>query len=85
MSARRGQKQGSGSSLCDTTGSVVSLERWDTGWIPGLAQELRIQPCCSCSIDDNCGSDLIPGLRTPCATGRPKRKKVGKKNQGSAN
>ena len=40
-------------------------------WARSLARlsGLRIRPW------HNCGSDLIPGLQTPCASGWPKRKK----------
>ena len=56
-------------SHCGTRGSVASLEHRHVGWIPGQHSGLRIQYCCSCGC--NCGSNLIPGPRTPCAIGQP--------------
>ena len=53
---------------------------WSTGtWVWSLAQrsELRIWHWCSCGVSCNCGSDLIPGLRTPYAIGRPKKEREG--------
>ena len=46
-------------------------------WIRSLARHngLRIQHCCSCGLGRNYGLDLIPGLETPYATGRPKKEK----------
>lgn len=38
-------------------------------------QCVRIQHCHSCSLHHSSGSDLIPGLGTPYATGEPKKKK----------
>ena len=66
-----------GSSCCGTTGSVVSLQRQEAGLIPGPAQWVKRIWCChSCSgVDCNCASDLIPGLATPYAMRRPKKKK----------
>ena len=40
---------------------------------------LRIRRCYSCGLGLDCGSDLIPGLGTPYALGRLKKKK---KNKG---
>ena len=63
---------------------VPTVVQWDQQhlWSPGmkvgaLAQhsQLRIWHCHSFSLGQNCGSDLIPGLRTPYATGWPKKKK----------
>ena len=34
---------------------------------------LRIQCCYSCSLGCSCSSDLIPGPRTPYASGQPKK------------
>ena len=56
---------------------------WNTGmqvWFPAWHSGLRIQRFLSCSVGRNCGRDLILGLGTPCATGRPK--KGGKKVLG---
>ena len=36
---------------------------------------LRIRHCHSFSLDQDCSSDLIPGLEAPCAVGQPKMKK----------
>ena len=54
-------------SRCGAAGSTASLERWATGSIPGTVGS-------GSGIGRNCGSDLILGLRTPYATGQPKRK-----------
>ena len=50
---------------------------WSTGSIPGQhsGKDLVIQPCHSC------GSDLIPGLGTPHASGWPKHKKNKERNK----
>ena len=52
--------------LC-STGTQVPSPPWNKG--------LRIWCCLSCSIGCNCGSDLIPSLATPYASGGQKRKK----------
>lgn len=44
-------------------------------WSPAQHNGLSIQSCHSCSLDHNFGSDLIPGLGTPYASGLPKKKK----------
>ena len=56
------------------------------GLIPGLASPqhsheglilscgLGIQRCPSCSLDCNCGLELIPGPGTPHTTGQPRQK-----------
>ena len=43
--------------------------------VPSLSQNsgLRILRCCRCGLGYNGGSGLMPGLRTPYATGRPKK------------
>ena len=46
---------------------------------PAQHDELRIWRCCSCGLGCKYGSDLIPGLGTPYATGRPKKRKKKKK------
>ena len=45
--------------------------------VRSLAQDsrLRIWHCCSCSLDLDCGSHLIPGLGTPYAAEWPKMEK----------
>lgn len=55
-----------------STGSQV----WSSAWHSWL----RIWYWGSCGLGSNCGSDLIPGLGTPCSTGRPKKKKRKKFN-----
>ena len=67
-------KEKSLSSHCGAMGLAVSLEHWDAGLIPSLAQgvkdlallhqQRRLQLC----------SGLIPGLGTPYAMGWPKKK-----------
>ena len=37
---------------------------------------LRIWHCCTCGLGHNFGSDLIPGLGTPYASGQPKKRKI---------
>ena len=61
------------SSCCGATGLVVSWECSDANlaWHSGL----RIGCCCSWGLGCNCGLDLIPGLGSPYAAGRPKKKK----------
>ena len=56
------------SSHCGTRGLLVCLEHRDAGLIPSLAH------CCSFSLGQDCGWDLIPGLGTPYAMGLPKKK-----------
>lgn len=62
------------SSCGGTTGSVVSWEHWDTGFIP-WPSGLRIWHCCSRGLDCKYSLDLIPGLGAPHAAGRLKKKK----------
>ena len=58
-------------------GSVVSWESWDAALSPARHSGLRIgHSRRSCSLGGTCGLDLIPGLGTPYATGRPKKKKA---------
>ena len=54
----------------------ASLERLDTGSIPGGHSGLRIRHCCSW--------DLISGLGTPYTEDWPKKKKKKKKPQNNA-
>ena len=65
------------------TAGVPSVVKWDhwclgsTGrQVPFLARHsgLRIRHYRSYGLGGNCGSDLIPGLGTPYALGRPKKK-----------
>ena len=64
------------SSRCEFSTVVQWDRQWhlwitgDAGSIPGPAQRW-----CSCAIAHNCGSDLILGPGTPCATGWSKKKK----------
>ena len=51
-------------------GSVVSLEHWDAGSIPGGAQWVKDGRCYSC------GSDLIPGPGTPRVVRWPNKEKT---------
>ena len=48
---------------------------------PQLSSGLRIWSCHSCSLGDKRGSDLIPGLGMPCASGQPKKKKEEEKEK----
>ena len=43
---------------------------------PAWHSGLRIWSCHSCRVGGNCDSDLIPGLGTPCAVGKPKKEKT---------
>lgn len=46
------------------------------GFNPSLAQWAKeSNVCCSYGVGENCGLDLIPGLGTPYAPGRPKMNK----------
>lgn len=65
-------------SCCGTVGSVALGSTGVQVW--SLHNGLRILRCRSCGLGRDCGSDLIPGLGTPCATGRSKK---GKKNLSS--
>ena len=56
-------------SHCGPTGSVASLEHWDTGSSPGPDHGLRIWCSRSCRVGLNCSPDLIPGLGTLYTTG----------------
>ena len=66
---------------------VPFLAQWDR-WplesagsqVPSPLQHsgLRICHCHSCSLDCDCGLDLIPGLGTPYAVGQPKMKEKNK-------
>ena len=51
--------------------------------VQSLVQErVKRTPCChSWCVHYNCGSDLIPGLGTPYAVGRPKKNKEKKKEK----
>ena len=49
------------------------------GLIPGLAQWVKDPVLRSCSLDCNCGLDLIPGLGIPYDTGQPKKEKKERK------
>ena len=60
-----------------SAGMQVQFLAWN-GWV-------RIHCCHSCSLGPNCGSDLIPGLGTPYAAGRPKMKKKKKKRKEKKN
>ena len=53
---------------------VQSLAQWHNG--------LRIWGCHSCGFSHNYCSDLIPGLGTPCASGRPR---MGEKEKAKVN
>ena len=65
------------------------MVQWDQQHLGVLGQRfdsqprhsgLRIQHCSSCDLGHNCGSDLIPGLGIPYASGRPKVKGLKKKS-----
>ena len=49
----------------------AETEVWSPAWHSGL----RIQRCCSWSLGDSCGLDLITGLGTPYAMGQRKEEK----------
>ena len=58
--------------------AVVQRDWWYLGTqvrSPALSSGLRIWSCHSCGLGCNYGSDLIPGLGAPYATGQPKRKR----------
>ena len=57
-------------------GVAAALQHWDTGSIPSLARWVKDPALLQRHIGCNCGSDLIPGLGTPCAVGQPKKKKI---------
>ena len=42
---------------------------------PAWHNALRIRPCCSCGVDQNCGSDLTLGPGALYAAGQSKNKK----------
>ena len=48
---------------------------------PAWHSRLRIRGCYSCSLGHDCGSDMIPGQRTPYAMWQPKRKKKKKRER----
>ena len=48
----------------ESAGKQVQSPAWHSG--------LRIQHCRSCGLGHDCSLDLIPGLGTPYASGRPK-------------
>lgn len=57
-------------------GSAASWEALDVSSLPSPAQWVRDHSglsCHSCSLVQACGSELISGLRAPCAMGQPKR------------
>ena len=62
-------------------GLAVSWEHWDASLIPAQHSGLRMWHCCSCSVGQNCGLDLVYGLGNPYASGRPKKKKNKKVNR----
>ena len=51
-----------------SSGMQVQSPAWHGG--------LSIQCCCNCSIDHNCGLDLILGQEAPYASGGQERKKI---------
>ena len=55
------------SAHCSTMGPAASLEHWDPGSIPSPTQWVKDLVLRSCSICQNCSSDLTPGLETPYA------------------
>ena len=57
-------------SCCGAVESAASLEHWDAGSTPGLAQWVK---------GHSCNSDLIPGPETPYPVGSAKKAK--KKNR----
>ena len=65
------------SSHYSTTGLAVSLEHWDVGSIPSLAQWVKNPALPHCSVGLNCSSDLILAqeLHTPQAAKEVKKKK----------
>ena len=60
------------------TGTQVGSPAWNSG--------LRIRHCHSCSLGQNCSSDLIPGPGIPFAVGQPKMRgeKRGNSHHGVA-
>ena len=50
-----------------TTGLAASMEHWDAGSMPDLAQCVKDLAFLELGIGLNCGSDLICGLGTPYA------------------
>ena len=63
---------------CKGIGGFLGARRWRFDF-PAQHCGLRRWHCCSCGLGCSCGSDLIPGLGTPCATGWPKKEKKKKK------
>ena len=51
----------------------VGTRVWSPALSPASCSRLRRWHCCSFGLGRNCGSDLIPGQRTPYAAGQPKR------------
>ena len=62
---------------------VVSLQQQDPGSFPSPAQWVKGSSVATDAehIGHNCSWDLIPGLGTPYALGRPKKKKKKKKEK----
>ena len=56
------------------TGLATSVEHWDSGLIPGLAQWLRIWHCHSCWRGHNHSLNLTPSPGTPYSVEWPKKK-----------
>ena len=48
---------------------------WDAGLLPAQRGGWGIRGCRRCSLGRDCGSDLIPDLGAPYASGRPKNDK----------
>ena len=75
--------------------SAVSLQCQDAGsilnsaqWVKDLAlPQLRVQVATAAAtgVGCNCSSNLIPGQGTPCAVGRPQKKKNKRKENGGKN
>ena len=54
---------------------MASLERWDTGFIPSLAQWVKDLGLLYLGVGHHCSTNMIPGPGTPYAVGQPKKKK----------
>ena len=62
-------------------GGVLAIQ--DTGSIPSLAQwGKRIRHCRNYGVGNNCGLNLIPGLRTLYGVGQQKEREKERKEKG---